>query len=339
MGKRNPNHYGCVTKLKGKRSRPWIVKVTVYDAEGRARQVPVDYAETEEQANIILAQYNNSPWNINRNKVTLSELYRRWLEVKAPTLGAGTQASCRTAFNHCEKYYGMKYRALRAYHMQDCINNCGRGPSIQTAIKVLWFHLDRFAFECDIIDKMYSQLTTTAEATPSNRTPFTEKQIASLWAIQDQPCVDIVLVFLYTGFRLSELLDMRASQVDLSALTFQGGVKTAAGKNRIVPIHPRILPIVQKWLAQGSQYLVLIDGAKIRPASFYPYWYRVMKSIGATDKTPHSARHTFETLLDNAQANRKCIDLLMGHQSKDIGNRVYNHKTLYQLRETILLLK
>lgn len=67
MGKRNPNNYGCVTKLKGKRSRPWIVKVTVYDSEGRARQVPVDYAETEEQANIILAQYNNNPWNIDRN--------------------------------------------------------------------------------------------------------------------------------------------------------------------------------------------------------------------------------------------------------------------------------
>ena len=339
MGKRNPNHYGCVTKLKGKRSRPWIVKVTVYDAEGRARQVPVDYAETEEQANIILAQYNNNPWNIDRNKVTLFELHQRWLEVKAPALGSSTQASCRTAFRHCEKYYGMKYRALRTYHMQDCINNCGRGHSIQNAIKVLWFHLDRFAFECDIIDKMYSQLTTTDAATPSNRTPFTEKQIASLWTIQDQPCVDIVLVFLYTGFRLSELLDMRSNQVDLSSLTFQGGVKSAAGKNRLVPIHPRILPIVQKWLAQGSQYLILIEGAKIKPESFYPYWYRVMKSIGATDKTPHSARHTFETLLDNAQANRKCIDLLMGHQSRDIGNRVYNHKTLDQLRETILLLK
>lgn len=87
MGKRNPNNYGCVTKLKGKRSRPWIVKVTVYDSEGRARQVPVDYAETEEQANIILAQYNNNPWNIDRNKVTLLELYQRWVDIKAPRLG------------------------------------------------------------------------------------------------------------------------------------------------------------------------------------------------------------------------------------------------------------
>ena len=44
MSKRNPNGYGCVTKLSGKRSRPYVVKVTVYDAEGNAKQAPVGYA-------------------------------------------------------------------------------------------------------------------------------------------------------------------------------------------------------------------------------------------------------------------------------------------------------
>ena len=57
------------------------------------------------------------------------------------------------------------------------------------------------------------------------------------------------------------------------------------------------------------------------------------------DKTPHEARHTFETNLDNSGGNRRCIDLLMGHKSKDIGNRVYNHKTFTQLKDTINLLK
>ena len=44
-------------------------------------------------------------------------------------------------------------------------------------------------------------------------------------------------------------------------------------------------------------------------------------------------------MLDNAGGNRKCIDLIMGHKSRDVGNRVYNHKTLDQLRETICLMK
>ena len=60
MGKRNPNGYGCVTKLKGNRSRPWVVKVTIYDEKGHGKQVPIDYAETEEQGNIILVWYKKS---------------------------------------------------------------------------------------------------------------------------------------------------------------------------------------------------------------------------------------------------------------------------------------
>ena len=84
MGRRNPNGYGCVTKLKGNRSRPWLAKVTIYDEHGHAKQTPIGYAETEEKANILLAEYNNNPWDIDREKVTLVVLYQRWSEIKLP---------------------------------------------------------------------------------------------------------------------------------------------------------------------------------------------------------------------------------------------------------------
>lgn len=307
MGKRNPNGYGCVTKLKGNRSRPWMVKVTIYDEKGHGKQIPIDYAETEEQANIILAQYNDNPWSIDRNKVTLVDLYQRWVEIKLPKLGKSTQGSLKSAFKHCQKYYGMKYRNIRAYHMQDCIDNCGRSYSTQAQIKALWGHLDRFAFECDIIDKMYSQLTSAPPVPDTKRTPFTAEQIDALWKIQSEPWVDTVLVYIYTGFRLTELLNMETEQVDLKQQIFQGGVKTAAGKGRIVPIHPRILPFVQSWAQQGHKYLLTYEGKKFTQSRYYGCWDEVMGKIGA-EKTPHEARHTFETNLDNAKGNRKCID-------------------------------
>lgn len=338
MSRRNPNGYGCVTKLSGKRSRPYVVKVTIYNEEGKARQVPIDYAETEEQANIILAQYNNNPWNIDRNKVTLVELYNRWAKIKLPKLGKSSQSSMKSAFKHCQKYYGVKYRTLRAYQMQDCIDNCGKGYSTQGSIKTLWGHLDNFAFECDIVDKMYSQLTTAPPIPETTRTPFTDQQINALWEIQDEPWVDTVLIYLYTGFRLRELLNMKTDQVNMKEKYFQGGMKTASGKGRIVPIHPRIEPFVQTMINQGNTYLISYNGKKISQTQYYKFWGEVMQKIDA-DKTPHEARHTFETALDNAKANRKCIDLLMGHKSKDVGNRVYNHKTIDQLRETVNLIK
>lgn len=62
-----------------------------------------------------------------------------------------------------------------------------------------------------------------------------------------------------------------------------------------------------------------------------------MKRLGM-NHVPHECRHTFETRLDAAGGNRRCIDLLMGHTSKDVGNRIYNHKTLSELQSTIELL-
>lgn len=338
MGRRNPNGYGCVTKLLGNRSRPWVIKVTVYDEYGKSHQTPVGYAETEEKALVLLAQYNNNPWDIDRERVTLAVLFQRWSEVKMPKLQKSTQSSLRSAFKHCSKYYGTKYRSLRSYQMQDTIDNCGCGYSTQGSIKALWGHLDRFAFECDIIEKMYSQLTSAAPIPETKRTPFTQQQIDALWLIVDDPWVDTVLIFLYTGFRLNELLTMKAEQVNMKEKTFTGGIKTRNGKDRIVPMHKRIQPLVKHWMDQGNDYLFNYQGNKISQSKYYEFWAEVMKKIDA-DKTPHEARHTVETMLDNAGGNRKCIDMIMGHKSKDVGNRVYNHKTLEQLKETIALLK
>ncbi len=336
--KRNPNGYGCVTKLKGDRSRPWVVRVTIYDQDGHGRQVPLDYAETEEQANIILAEYNNNPWDIGREKVTLAILYKQWETVKLPKLGISTQGSLKSAYKHCSKLYGMKYRKIRSFQMQDCIDNCGCGYSTQWAIKNLFGHLDRFAFELDVIEKMYSQLTTAPTIPETSKKPFTDKEIEALWKLQKEPWVDSVLIFLYTGFRLNELLMMKTEAVNLIEETFQGGEKTTSGKNRIVPIHPRILHFAKARVEEGNEYFFSKNGKKLTQSDYYSLWNGVMQMI-ETKHTPHECRHTFRSHLDSANGNQKCIDMLMGHKSKDVGQRVYTHKTIKELKETILLLK
>ena len=55
--------------------------------------------------------------------------------------------------------------------------------------------------------------------------------------------------------------------------------------------------------------------------------------------TSHECRHTVRSELYNKGRNEVCIDLLMGHKSQGTGERVYTHKTIAQLKETIDLLK
>ena len=145
------------------------------------------------------------------------------------------------------------------------------------------------------------------------------------------------MIFIYSGWRISELLALTPADVDLQSGTMTGGTKTKAGKNRIVPIHSKIRPLVEARLAQGGPRLISNEGRAICPATYRNYWTEIMAHLGMAH-VPHECRHTFESLLDSAGANRKCIDILMGHVSKGTGNRVYNHKTIEELRLNIELI-
>jgi len=232
----------------------------------------------------------------------------------------------------------MPYREIKSFHMQAIVDACGRGHSTQNQIKNVFYHLDRFALELDLIERRYSGLVTVAPKPESARRPFTAAEVRALWAFRGDKWVDSVLVLLYSGWRISELLSLRLCDVDLAAGTMRGGVKTRSGRGRIVPIHSKIFDIVRFYHERGSVFL--FENSRRRPVGYDVYrqhWHGVMGRIGAFH-TPHECRHTFRSRLDSAGANKVCVDLLMGHKSVDIGERVYTHKSVEELKNTIELI-
>jgi integrase len=336
---KNPNGYGTVVKLSGNRRKPYAVRKTLgFNEKGHPIYLPIGYAETREKGMEMLAMYNHDPWNVDRDKVTLKMLYDKWNTVKAPSLGEGTRRSLKSAYKHCDKYYDYIYRKLRSFDMQDCIDNCGCQYSTQWAIKNLFGHLDRFAFEIDIIDKMYSQITTAEPVPDSKKKPFSDDEIQKAYDNKDDEWVENLLLYLFTGFRLGELINMEITSIDLDENVFKGGSKTQSGKDRIVPIHSLIYPIVEKRIKSNKKYLIEYEKNKLSKSQFYIFWNEMMDKL-EMNHTPHECRHTFRTKLDSAGANKKCIDLMMGHKSKDVGERTYTHKTIEELKEAIELFK
>ena len=121
----------------------------------------------------------------------------------------------------------------------------------------------------NIIDKMYSQITTAPPIPDTKREPFTVEQVEALWEIADQEWADTVLIYIYTGFRLTELLNMKTEQVNIDEKYLQGGMKTASGKSRIVPIHSRIWPYIEKRVQHGDPYLFSYQGKKLSRSKYY----------------------------------------------------------------------
>lgn len=328
-----PNGYGTVTRLKGNRRKPWIVR------EGSSgRQKPIGYAVTKEEGLILLAQYNKNPWDIETEKITLQELYDLWLEKRACKLGEANKRCLKSAFRHCAALSKLKYNQIKSYQMQDTIDSCGYGYSTQGTIKNLWGHLDRFAMELDIISKQCSTLLTSDPIPETTKQVFTDEEVSRLWENQNFPWADSVLFFLYTGFRISEMIELKISNIDFGIGTMQGGTKTAAGKNRLVPIHSKIQKIVQRRVEQSkSGYLFEYNGKKLNQNQYRILWTEIMGKL-EIQHTPHECRHTFRSRLDSAGANKVCIDRIMGHKSKGTGERVYTHKNIEELKMNIELI-
>ena len=184
---------------------------------------------------------------------------------------------------------------------------------------------------------MYSVLTSTAPVEESNRSPFTEKEIEILWKHVDEEWVDAILIMIYSGWRILEFVTLKTESIDLEAGTMKGGVKTRNGKDRIVPIHSKILPLISTRIRPESVYFLTDSSGKpMSEARFREIFKETLNRYGMRH-LPHETRHTFRTRLDAAGGNKKCIDLLMGHKSRDVGERIYTHKTIDELRQTIEL--
>ena len=194
---RNPNGYGTVAKLSGNRRRPFIVKKVIgWNNKGHPIYDIVGYTETREAGNLLLAEYNRDPWDVDRAKITMKELFELWKEKKAPKLGESNRSSLCSAFKHCSALWEKPYKQIRSYQMQETIDGCGKGYSTQAAIKNLWGHLDRFALEMDIITRCYSDLLTSDPIPPTTRLPFSKEEIKKVWEHQKEPWVDTVLILL-----------------------------------------------------------------------------------------------------------------------------------------------
>jgi integrase len=210
--------------------------------------------------------------------------------------------------------------------------------------------------ENDIIKKDYSQFVKihqTEKKDISNKY-FTEAEIKKLLANQDYTAVvthgkgkgttrvemqlvDSVIILLYTGVRIGELLSLKCSDVDIENRTiYVPGTKTEAA-DRKVPIHKDVIPYIKKRMAEGNEYLITnANGKDIKSTQYRAYFFEpFMKHINA-GHTPHATRHTFISIMDNCGVPAESVVLkrIVGHKNKTVTEH-YTHKDIAQLLAAI----
>ncbi len=347
-----PNAYGSITKMSGKRRKPYRVRVTdrwvIDDKTGRSKQLrpTLGYFETREEAMIALATYNENPYDINTDNITFSEVYEKWSDGYFRTLSNPSSArTIKAAYSYCNGLYNMRMQDIRVSHLEGTIINAQVGDSTKARIKSLFNMLYRYAVANDIVEKDYAAVMfANGNPIKRNRTrdviPFTQEEIQMLWNNLEQiPFVDMILIEIYSGWRPQELAILKTYDVDITSETMRGGLKTDAGKNRIVPIHPLIKPLIEKRMSEAAtlQSEYLFNDANGQQGTYMTYdkyrsrFDKVMKRLNLKHH-PHETRHTFITKAKACGVDEYILKLIVGHAIDDITEKVYTHRTIEQLK-------
>ena len=150
------------------------------------------------------------------------------------------------------------------------------GVTNDLEFKAMLSHLYNYAIENDICDKDYAQfidLTKYSKKDKDNKqeihSVFTDNEIDKLWENSEtSPTAQTVLMMIYTGVRISELLNLKKSEIHISEQWFHvSKSKTTAGV-RDVPIADKVLPLFQKQMETSGEYLFSNDKSKYTYSTF-----------------------------------------------------------------------
>jgi integrase/recombinase XerC len=152
----------------------------------------------------------------------------------------------------------------------------------------------------------------------------------------------LILELLYgTGIRLSELINLKESDLTVSEQVVK--VTGKGNKQRIVPVHRTLLPLLESYTASKkshfegkflADYLIVTDkGDQSYPMMIQRIVKKHLDMITTIEKrSPHVLRHTFATHLLNKGADLNAIKDLLGHASLG-ATQVYTHNSLDRLKQ------
>lgn len=147
---------------------------------------------------------------------------------------------------------------MKTYQLQAIIDNLDRSWQTKSHVQALLHQLFDIAIELDIVNKNYAEFVKIGERPQSNiHKAFSKTEITTLFnSVFSEPWADTVLIMIYSGLRPSELLSIRTENVFLSEAYMIGGLKTKAGKERIIPLNNKVLPFVRKRYNPNNEYLI-----------------------------------------------------------------------------------
>ncbi len=340
---RRANGTGTIMKRNDKqRRRPYSVYLDGGHDPDTLRRIRIFLGSFEKrsEAQDFLEKYRHGLVKKKEKTVTLRDIWKLYREDKKALTGhfsANYDSDWKLYI--APKLACMDITTIKTMHMQNAINTC-ESAGVQRTLKAIFKGLFAYAMANDLADRDYAQAlkVQTREGSTLHK-PFTTEEMRWLWKNSDKEPFMLFLIQTYIGARKTELAAIKLEDVHLAERYMVGGEKTAAGRNRTIPLAKCIMPFIRHFYTisrfAGFPYLVMPDKARglyqIKGLIHMDTLYRKNLPGHAT----HDARHTFVTMADNYGIPETLVKKIVGHKGHNITADVYNHKTLAQLLDVV----
>ncbi len=260
-------------------------------------------------------------------------------------------------FNNFKILHNRKINNINLHDLQEIIDNLKqvKGTGTLSHMKILASDIFEYAVihqyikrDDDYTSYIDISIHNQKESEKIRRKPFTINQIKQIMKMNEINA-KYALLYIFTGCRPIELLNIDTSKIYIDVECEDDGKKeivsymitgskTDAGRNRIIPIHDIIKPIIIELLKQHPTYLITNNPNDSSNWFLYNYFEPLMLKLNL-DKTTYACRHTFSTLAKQYKVDSFSRKRIMGHKSKDITDDVYTHTIINTLYKEIHKIK
>ena len=320
---KNPNGFGGVRKLAGRRRHPYQAVVSagheIRNNKICVKQVSLGCYATRREAMAALAEWQVSHTRIDLKYMTVSDV---WKKIK-PNLKESAIHNFVPIYNRYAELHETRLTDLKTYTIEQ-IPLPPLSNSSHDKIRAFWHAIFEYGLANDIINKDYSQFIKFHDVKPrKHKEVFTSAEISR--------CKEVPLykILLYTGMRIGELLAMKTKDVyeEDGILCFHVlKSKTESGK-RIIPVHHEIIDLIdfsEEYVVEHKTYNKTRDE---------------FKEFDLGSHVIHDFRRTFASYAKSCGCDEFYTKCLMGHVHNDITHDVYTQAFVHDLQREIEKIK
>ena len=276
--------------------------------------------------------------------MTFSNVYDEWTKRKFPTISESNVKGYTTSYKTCESLYNKAFKDIKLVDLQTVIDTCGKNYPTLRKIKVLFNQLYDYALKNDICNKDYSSYVDVVQYKDRNpnkydRNKFEKNEIDLLWEQKEDKYYQIVLMLIYSGVRISELLDLKKENVHLDEQYFDVICSKTENGIRKVPIADKVLPYYKTWYESCPECEYLLhteDGKHFEYRNYYDSYFKPLMEQLNINRTPHCCRHTCISMLAEAGINQTIIKKIAGYSgAMTLTAKVYTHFDIKELVDAI----